>query len=57
MAVHTEPLVHHEEVYDDSDDCVSIDSFTPSLPTLTNRLPESDARSVSDVGSNISGDT
>ncbi|KAG9877239.1 hypothetical protein KCV02_g21242, partial [Aureobasidium melanogenum] len=37
--------------------CVSIDSFTPSLPTLTNRLPESDARSVSDVGSNISGDT
>ncbi|KAH0363882.1 hypothetical protein KCU65_g7142, partial [Aureobasidium melanogenum] len=57
MTVHTEPLVHHEEAYDDSDDCASIDGFTPSLPTLTTRLPESDARSVSDVGSNISGDT
>ncbi|KAK6002711.1 hypothetical protein QM012_001461 [Aureobasidium pullulans] len=57
MTVHTEPLVHHEEAYDDSDDCISIHSFTPSLPSLTNRLPESDARSVSDVESNISGDT
>ncbi|KAI4724213.1 hypothetical protein E4T49_08058 [Aureobasidium sp. EXF-10728] len=56
MTVHTEPLVHHEEAHDDSDDCVSADDFTPSLPTLTNRLPESDARSVSDVES-ISGDT
>ncbi|KAH0342320.1 hypothetical protein KCU81_g5782, partial [Aureobasidium melanogenum] len=56
MTVHTEPLVDHEEAYD-SDDCVDIDGFTPSLPTLTTRLPESDARSVSDVGSNISGDT
>ncbi|CAD0096429.1 unnamed protein product [Aureobasidium mustum] len=56
MTAHTEPLVHHEEAYDDSDDCVSTDDFTPSLPTLTNRLPESDAHSVSDVES-ISGDT
>lgn len=56
MTVHTEPLVHHEEAHDDSDDCVSTDDFTPSLPTLTNRLPESDAHSISDVES-ISGDT
>jgi len=56
MTVHIEPLVHHEEAHDDSDDCVSIDEFTPSLPTLTNRLPESDGHSVSDVGS-VSGDS
>lgn len=56
MAIHTEPLVHHEEAHDDSDDCGSSDDFTPSLPTLTNRLPESDAHSISDVES-ISGDT
>jgi hypothetical protein len=50
MILHTEPLVHHEEAHDDSDDCISIDcvsieDFAPSLPTLTNRLPESDAHS------------
>jgi hypothetical protein len=61
MTVHTQPLVHHEEAHDDSDDCISIDcvsndDFTPSLPTLTNRLPESDGHSVSDVGS-VSGDS
>jgi hypothetical protein len=56
MTVHIEPLVHHEEAHDDPDDCVSIDDFTPSLPTLTNRLPESDGHSVSDVGS-VSGDS
>ena len=57
MTAHAEPLVHHEEAHDDSGDCVSIDDFTPSLPSLTNRLPpESDAHSVSDVES-ISGDT
>jgi hypothetical protein len=57
MTAHAEPLVHHEEAHDDSVDCVSIDDFTPSLPSLTNRLPpESDAHSVSDVES-ISGDT
>jgi hypothetical protein len=56
MTVHTQPLVHHEEAHDDSDDCVSVGDFTPSLPTLTNRLPESDGHSVSDVGS-VSGDS
>jgi hypothetical protein len=50
MILHTEPLVHHEEAHDDSDDCISIDcvsieDFAPSLPTLTNCLPESDAHS------------
>jgi hypothetical protein len=56
MTIHTEPLVHHEEAHDDFDEVVFADGFTPSLPTLTNRLPESDAHSVSDVGS-TSGDT
>jgi hypothetical protein len=56
MTIHTEPLVHHEEAHDDFDEVVFADGFTPSLPTLTNRLPESDAHSVSDVGS-TSGET
>ena len=62
MTVHMEPLDHHDEAHDDSVglvysvDDVSINSFTPSLPSLVNRLPESDARSVSTVGS-TDGDT
>ena len=62
MTVHMEPLDHHEDAHDDSAnlvysvDDVSVNDFTPSLPSLTNRLPESDAHSVSDVGS-TSGDT
>lgn len=62
MTVHMEPLDHHEEAHDDSVDLVhsvddvSINNFTPSLPSLINRLPESDAHSVSSVGS-TDGDT
>ncbi|THZ47897.1 hypothetical protein D6C90_03886 [Aureobasidium pullulans] len=59
MTAHAEPLAHHDEVDDYSDDCVSTDGFTPSLPTLTNRAPEADtdAQSVSDVDSISNGDT
>ncbi|KAI5203127.1 hypothetical protein E4T39_04319 [Aureobasidium subglaciale] len=57
MTAHTEPLVHHEEGDDYSDDCVSTDGFTPSLPSLTNRAPDTDAQSVSDVDSISNGDT
>ncbi|KAI5249582.1 hypothetical protein E4T42_05239 [Aureobasidium subglaciale] len=57
MTAHTEPLVHHEEGDDYLDDCVSTDGFTPSLPSLTNRAPDTDAQSVSDVDSISNGDT
>lgn len=62
MTIHMEPLDSHEEAHDDSVDLVysvddvSTNDFTPSLPSLVNRLPESDAHSVSDVGS-TDGDT
>lgn len=62
MTVHMEPLDHHDEAFDDPVDLVypvddvSINDFTPSLPSLINHLPESDAHSVSTVGS-TDGDT
>jgi hypothetical protein len=56
MTAHIEPPVDGEEV-NSHQDCVYTDGFTPSLPTLINRPPDTDAQSVSDVDSISTGET
>lgn len=59
MTVHVEsPTEHDEPEYlTMPDDSAATSAFTPSLPTLVNRPPDTDAQSVSDVESISNGET